>query len=169
MGSDKVDSMDAIYKRMADEISAQIDKEIIEAIYKHIPDGYFEYDANKQKIDTEYLFSVKRKVEQLLKAIIEKYNLGEYISIKYRYRLDEDKWDNSKYHELYKQRKDINSKILRSGYEYVPVDFEDWTRTYLSDYTITAGIYSDMCDSRRIIKEDLVTLNKIAKRYIKTT
>lgn len=144
------------------QMAEEIDKEILKELFDDVD---MQYDTKKQQIDPSYLHEVKRKTESLLQNIIHKYNLDEYISIKYRYRLDKENWYNSKYHELYKQRKDINGKILMSGREYVPVDFDDWSKTYLSDYYATAEIYGNMCEMRRVIKEDLIALNKIAKKY----
>ena len=49
----------------------------------------------------------------------------------------------------------------------MPVDFNDWMKTYLPDYVTTEEIYTNMCESRRVQKSDLVQLNKISTKYIK--
>ena len=92
--------------------------------------------------------------------------MKEYESDRKRFRIDIYKLRNSKYYELYTQKKDINGKQLRRGYEYIPENFNDWLNEYLGDYFYSAFvIYEEMCNTKRIVKEDLQYLNKIAKKY----
>lgn len=151
-----------ISKQLAEDIDREILKYFLD---ENAPE--IQYDSKKQQIDSVYLHDIKKKVELLLEKIIEKFDLSPYLSIKRRYRLDEQEWCQSKYKELYDQRKDLDGKYLASGYDYIPLDFDDWTKTYFPDYTTAVEIYSNMCEYRRVLKDDLKTLNKIARQYIK--
>lgn len=155
-----------LIEQLSKQIAEDIDREMLNYFLdENAPE--IQYDSKKQQIDSVYLHDVKKKTELLLDKIIEKFDLSPYLSIKKRYRLDEEKWHQSKYKELYDQRKDLEGKYLASGYDYVPVDFEDWTKTYFPDYITAVEIYSNMCEYRRVLKDDLKILNKIARRYIK--
>lgn len=157
-----------ITEQMAKQLAKEIDKQFFEGLDYFLDENApeMQYDSKKQQIDSIYLHDVKKKTELLLEKIIEKFDLTPFLSEKKRYRFDGEKWYKSKYKELYDQRKGIDGKYLASGYDYVPVDFEDWTKTYFPDYITAVKIYSNMC-YRRVLKDDLKTLNKIARRYIK--
>ena len=164
-----MDLMEQLSKKIAEEITAQIGSEMLRGVDSYLDEDApeMQYDSKKQQIDSVYLHDVKKKTELLLDKIIEKHELTPYLSDKYRYRIKSELWHESKYKELYDQRKDLDGKYLASGYDYVPVDFEDWTKTYFPDYITAVEIYSNMCEYRRVLKDDLKKLNKIARRYIK--
>jgi len=152
-----------VEKHVTDELS----KKLAEAIDREML-GEFQgkvLSDNKIDMDPEYLHKIKEKVEMILSQIVKKHGLQDCLSEKYRYRVDTGKLYASRYHKLFEENKDIDGKILRRGYEYIPVDFDDWMNIYVPDYVETANIYSEMCGSRRIRKEDLIYLNKIAKKY----
>ncbi len=155
-----------LIKEFEEKMTKEFQKEIDKFFENNIHDN-MQYDSKKQQIDSIYLHNIKKKTESLLEKIIEKFDLTPYISTKKRYRIDEEKWYQSKYKELYEQKKDINYKELKYGYEYIPIDFDDWTKIYLSDYVTVSDIYTNMCELRKVHKDDLKQLNKIAKKYIK--
>jgi hypothetical protein len=108
---------------------------------------------------------VKVKVEKILSTLIKEYELQEFMSEKYRHRVSLEKLYASKYHTLFEQQKDINGIQLRRGHEYIPTDFEDWLQENFQDYRETELIYTQMCESRRIIQRDLKYLNDVAKKH----
>ena len=150
----------------ASDLAREIDRQFFDALDEAVKEEIQKVlSDDKAKIDPEYLHNIKAKVEKVLSSIVKHYGLEDCLSEKYRYRVKTEKLYASIYHKLFEENKDIDGNILRRGYEYIPVDFEDWMKTYLSDYIDTEAIYSGMCGSRRIIKEDLIYLNKIAKKY----
>jgi len=148
------------------ESANELAKEFAEDIQKHIL-GEFKGKVlpdDKVTVDPEYLRNIKLKVETILTKMIEHYDLQDCISLKFRFRLDYDKLYSSKYHTLFSNKQDINGKYLKYGYGYMPDSFEDWVNTYLTDYCQTESIYMLMCSARRVRKDDLVFLNKMANK-----
>jgi len=156
-----------VEKELPKTYSEENIKKIGEELSKSLYIDEFQFDTKKQQIDAKYLHEIKRKTEMVLEKIIEKYNLTPYISEKMRYRLNEEKWYQSKYKQLFDDQKDINGNKLRYGYDFIPTTFEEWANINLPDYTVVSEIYANMCGFRRVLKDDLKTLNSIAKRYIK--
>jgi len=149
--------------KLSEDIAKEIDAEVFDSFfgekeYKIVPD-------NRVAVDPEYLHKIKMKVEKILSKLLGDYELKEYESEKYRYRIDREKLSNSKYHKLFEENKDIDGTQLRRGYEYIPIDFEDWLYEYMSDYFDVEFIYNEMCGARRIVKDDLKHLNTIAKKH----
>lgn len=148
-----------VNSKVAQEIANEIDAQMLgEFEGKVLPD-------NLMDVDPEYLQNIKKKVEKLLLVIINHYKLNDYIDVKLRCRLSQEKLHSSKLYELYEQQKDINGNQLRYGYEYIPNDFDEWLMVYLRDYAVVESIYTLMCYSRRIVKKDLLMLNEIAQKY----
>lgn len=148
-----------VTKELSKQLAEEIDKDILNEFTGKVLPG------NKADVDPEYLFNIKRKVEKLLDSIIAHYGVEELISDRYHHRVDMAKMCNSKYFDLFNEKKDLNGNQLRYGHDIIPQYFEDWLQEYLPDLMSTQEIYSNMCEYRRIRKEDLKELNKIAKRY----
>ena len=116
-------------------------------------------------IDPEYLQKIKIKVENLLSRLIKHYKLTEFISDKYRYRIDYGKFCNSELYKKFNSKQDIDGNRLRYGHDHIPENLEEWMNINMPDYMTTGDIYSNICEYRRILKDDLLSLNKISKRY----
>ncbi len=162
-----------IIKKICDQFQKDIDTEILNTLKGEMDESYstpdeenMQYNSKLNVLSPEYLYQMKKKTELLLGMIIEKYKLGKYISIKYRYRLDMERYSGlSEHYELYKKRKDINGKQLASGYDYIPTSFDEWIEINFPDYSNAINIYNKMCERKIVEKEDLLLLNKIAKKY----
>lgn len=164
------DVMEEMQKNMSDLLAEQIDREMLDALndiaddsIKKVADGTL--SDTKVKIDPEYLHNIKMKVEKVLEKITEHYELEDYLSDNYRNRVSPQKWHETIYYKLYEEMKDIDGKTLKYGHEYVPTSFDDWKETYLKDYMDAELIYDSMCINKRVVKEDLIVLNKLAKKY----
>jgi len=156
---------DEILRKFADIVAKDIDSEILHDFQKEIEKMKMPKKDSKLDVDTRYLHQVKFKIELLLVAIIQKYSLENYLSDKFRFRLDMNRYYQSEHYSLYEQKKDINGNNLRYGHDYVPTDIEDWIKTFLPDYFFVSNVYDTLCSNRRIMQDDLKKLNKIAKRY----
>lgn len=169
--------MKSLFKQIEDNFAkdmAKVMSEELEKALQGVAENATDEDIDKLNkilsddkavVDPIYLQSIKTKVEKILNKIIEKYELGDYLSDNYRCRICPSKMVDSKYYKLYEDSKDIDGKTLRYGHEYVPENFEDWKATYLTDYMNAEVIYDEMCRSKRIQKSDLIILNSLAKRY----
>lgn len=162
-----INIMDRIARKAADELANEMDKEFLKYLDGELPDFEdIQYDSKKQDVDSEYLHNIKTKVEKLLQKVIDFHDIHDIISDSLRYRIDKKKCEqNNKYYDSYRKQLSIDGKRLVIGYDYIPVDFDDWIRTYLPHYGIAIEIYQNMCTSRRITKEDLIKLNKISRVY----
>lgn len=149
-----------LMEELARELSKSIDTPMLRGV-----DDLKTLSDSKAVVDPTYLHSIKRKVEKILREIIDKYELHDYLSDNYRCRVDPGKMVDSKYYKLYMECKDIDGKKLKYGHEHVPEDFEDWKAIYLTDYVTAEVIYNEMCRTKRIQKEDLIILNSLAKKY----
>ena len=164
------DAMEEMQKNMSDLIAKEIDQEMLDSI-KDIAEKAVDRQTHstlsdtKVKIDAEYLHNIKMKVEKVLGKIIDHYGLKDYLSDNYRNRVSPQKWHETIYYKLYEEMRDVDGKKLKYGHDYVPTSFDDWKEIYLKDYVDSAIIYDSMCISKRVVKEDLIALNKLAKKY----
>ena len=152
-------------EKLSQDIADSIDAEMFDTFLDKAESESKVIPDNRIAVDPEYLHKIKMKVERILSTLLDYYELREYESEKYRYRLDREKLSQSKYHKLFNENKNIDGKQLRRGHEYIPIDFEDWLNEYLSDYFDTEFVYNEMCGARRIVQDDLKQLNKIAKKH----
>lgn len=117
------------------------------------------------KLSTEYIYRAKKKTELLLIKLIEKYDISEIISDKYKFRIDFDKFVRSKYWLLHKEKKD------RLGLAYIartiPCSIEEWLFDNFKDYMCASNIYDKFCKSAFIEKADLRILNEIYRNIEK--
>lgn len=139
-------------------LSKEINTQMDDDTSKVLPD-------NRVTVDPEYLHKIKMKVEKLLSKLIKHYKLTDFISDKYRYRIGYDKFCKSDFYTKFRNKQDINGNRLRYGHDYIPETIEDWLYINMPDYMVTEDIYGNICEYRRILKDDLASLNKIAKVY----
>lgn len=123
------------------------------------------YNSKLADIDPTYYMRIKRKVEKLLDEILKENDLTQYESIRMRHRVSMDLLMDSPLRKLYASSMDKNGKLLRRGEDYITECFEEWFFQQFPDYHEVLIVYSEICRTRRIAKEDLQILNDIAKGY----
>jgi hypothetical protein len=150
---------------MSDTLKKEFEK-ALESLSEDIDDDMVKVlEDTGVTVDPEYLHKIKMKVENLLSRLIKHYVLEEFISDKYRYRIDYSKFCNSEFYKKFNSKQDIDGNRLRYGHDHIPETLEEWLNISMPDYMTTEEIYTNICEYRRILKNDLLSLNKIAKRY----